>query len=183
MKTEVNLRTRKFVIAREFYWPRLMITLALVLLVTLLLGGSVFVHLYQMRLEVESKTLAQDKAALQKEAAPLEKLELKISDLEKREKLAHSLEGELEGWSGDFGKIYRQAGKDELQLSSLETTPEGRVIIRGESKRMQRIVSFEQNLARMGTAFYRFISFPVEEGFGFEIELNMSADDGGDQQP
>lgn len=181
MKTEINLRTREFVIAREFYWPRLMITLALILLVVLILGGSIFVYLYQMRLEVESKTLAQDKVALQKEAAPLEELELKISDLEKREKLAHSLESELEGWSGDFEKIYRQAGKDELEISSLETTPEGRVIIRGESKRMQRIVRFEQNLARMGAAFCRFISFPVEEEFGYEIELNMSAADGGDQ--
>ena len=42
MKTEINLRTREFVIAREFYWPRLLATLAVIALVVFLVGARFF---------------------------------------------------------------------------------------------------------------------------------------------
>ena len=182
MKREINLRTREFVIAREFYWPRLVITLALVLLVLLLLGGSVFVHLYKMRLVVDATTLSQDKRVLQKQVAPLVELEAKIDDLEKREQLAHSLEGEHRAWSGDFGAFYRLAEKEGLQLTAVAAAPGEIIILQGESKLMRPIINFEQSLARQqdGDASYRFIVFPSGDRFSFEIELNEGGDEGGD---
>ena len=36
MKREINLRTREFTITREFYWPRLLTTLAVIALLVLI---------------------------------------------------------------------------------------------------------------------------------------------------
>lgn len=181
MKTAINLRTREFVIAREFYWPRLLITLAIILVVTLFLGGSVFVYLYRVHLEVETKDLLQDKAVLQKEVAPLKELEAKIGDLEKREKLGDALEEESITWSGLFETIYKLARANELQLTSITAAPEGNTNIRGESPSMRYIALFMQDLEEKqegAAAVYRYMNYAKDGRFAFELELKM--DDAGE---
>lgn len=184
MKTAINLRTREFVIAREFYWPRLLITLAIILVVTLFLGGSVFVYLYRIHLEVETKDLLQEKRDLAIAVAPLEELEMKISDLEKREKLIHSLEEELITWSGPLEMIYAQAQKNDLALTSIAAAPEGKVSIRGESPAMRKIALFIEDLEEKqagATANYRHMNYAQNKSFTFEVELQMDLAAGGEQ--
>ena len=183
MKTEINLRPREFTIAREFYWPRVLATLAVIGLVALFLGGSIFIYLYQMQLAGENKNLIQEKTSLQTRVAPLEELEAKIIDLEKREKLATTLENGVHPWSSHFRMIYQVAQKNGLRVSSLSTATEKKVIIKGESASMRQIAFFMQALVREqggGLAVHRYMTYPQNNQFAYEIELTPTVG-GGDQ--
>jgi Tfp pilus assembly protein PilN len=184
MKTEINLRTREFTITRELYWPRLLVTLAVIVLIALFLGGSIFIYLYQMQLAVEIRNLAQEKATLQTRVTPLEELETKIRAIEKRERLAQIFENAIHPWSDHFRMIYRIAGEYGLRVTSLSTTSEGKVIIKGESASMRQISLFMQALVTEqggGMAVHRHMRYPKNNQFDCEIELTFEAASGGDQ--
>ncbi|HHW74493.1 MAG TPA: hypothetical protein GX744_04475 [Firmicutes bacterium] len=182
MKTAINLRTREFVIAREFYWPRLLITIAIILLIALFLSGSVSIYLYQAHLVVELERLVQDKNVLQSQVAPLEELEARISDLEDRKSLISDLESKLNHWSGPFGKVYEVASEYDFKLTSLSTASKGKLIIRGEGPTMRRIADFKQALVeeQIGeAAVHRHMTYGKQ--FSCEIELTLPSADGGEQ--
>ena len=86
-----------------------------------------------MQLAGENKNLIQEKTSLQTRVAPLEELEAKIIDLEKREKLATTLENGVHPWSSHFRMIYQVAQKNGLRVSSLSTATEKKMCIRDSS--------------------------------------------------
>ncbi len=181
MKTEINLRTREFTITREFYLPRLLTTLAVVLLLALLLGGSLFVYLYGMQLEVDHNYLLQEKTALLNSVAPIEEIELKTADLEKREKLAQVLSEEILPWSAHFKTIKRIAEENSLGITSLAAAGGGGVQITGVSPSMRNITLFLQALAAnmdSSEAVCKYINYAGEGTFKYEIELLLTT--GGD---
>ena len=182
MKTEINLRTREFAITREFYLPRLLTTLAAVLILALFLGGSVFVYLYRMQLEVEHNYLTQEKASLQANVAPIEEMELKTADLKKREKLAAELSKELVPWSARFWAIKRTADENSLTVTSLAAPGGGRIQVVGSSPSMRHTSLFMQALAaneENSGASYSYINYAGEGTYRYEIEVVLAA--GGDQ--
>lgn len=182
MKTEINLRTREFTITREFYWPRLLTTLAVIALLVLILGGSVFVYLYQMQLSVENNYLTQERASLQNKVAPIVEMEGKIAGLEKREKLAGLLLTDRSPWSEHFNMIRRIAGECGVRTTSLSSAGADRVRITGFSDSMRQISIFLQALAadeKSSSAAYKFMTLTRDSGFNFEIELVLAT--GGDQ--
>ncbi len=184
MKNEINLRTREFTITREFYLPRLLVAIAVVFLVTLVLGGSIFIYLYQMQLAVEINNLAQERASLQALVNPLEELERKISDIEKRESLDEYFQSNAPPWSGCFKMIYRIAGENGVQITHLSTGSEGKVIIRGESVHIHYIPLFMQALVANqggGVAIHKHMRYPQNDQFGCEIELTVPSGGGGDR--
>lgn len=185
MKTEINLRTREFIITREFYWPRLLITLGVVALVAIFLGGSIFIYLYKMQLTLETKNLTQEKINLQARVAPLEELEIKINDLEKREKLADALMGETYPWSDHFRMIYHVAEANRLRATALMVVSDNMVLVRGESPSMRQIALLMQDLVEEqggGFAIHKYMNYPKNNRSIFEIELTLSDNSkGGDQ--
>lgn len=184
MKTEINLRTREFTIARELYWPRLLATLAVIVLVVILVGGSVIVYLYQMQLAVENKNLAQEQALLEKQAAPLDELEARIKDLEKRAALADEIEKKAQPWSDNFRLFLNLARDNDLQTSYLSASPEGMVVIRGVKGTMRQVAFFVQDLAREmegAVAVHRYVGYRKDNKFDFEVELTTTVAGGGEQ--
>lgn len=183
MKTEINLRTREFTIAREFYLPRFLATLAVIGLLALVLGGTVFIFLYQMRLGVEYETLLQEKEALQVTVAPLEEIEARIRGLERREILMGSLESSLPPWSDSCRKIYRIAQENGPRVLVLNTGDEGMVNIEGESPSMRQAALFAQALEKDSegsVAVNKYMIYSSNDNlFSYQIELTMA--DGGEQ--
>ena len=182
MKKEINLRTREFAITREFYWPRLLATLAVIALLALLIGGSVFVYIYQMQLDVEKKYLMQEKASLQTSVAPVVELESKIAGLEKREKLAGLLLTDRAPWSEHFNTIRRIAGECGVHAASLRSSGGDRVRISGSSDTMRQISLFLQALEadeRNSAAVYKHMTYTQDSQFNYEIELVLAT--GGEQ--
>lgn len=184
MKTEINLRTREFTIAREFYWPRLLATLALIGMLAIIVGGSVFVYLYQMQLAVENRNLDQEQLSLQQQVAPLEELEARIKDLEKRAAIVEEFEKKVQPWSGNFRMILNMAQGNGLQASYLSCSPEGLVRIRGESNSMRQVALFMQDLSGAvedAIAVHRYMSYPQNDKFGFEVEFMTTVAGGGEK--
>ncbi|MFY9258282.1 MAG: hypothetical protein WAP05_06190 [Dethiobacteria bacterium] len=183
MKTEINLRTREFIIAREFYLPRFLATLAVIGLVVLVLGGTIFIYLYQVRLEVEHEALLQEKAALEATVAPLKEIEAKLKSLESRESLLKSLETGSPPWSVSFKKIYGIAQATGPRVAVLDTGDEELFTIEGESPSMRQVALFTQALetdldGRL--ALHKYIIYPSDsKQFVYEIELAFT--DGGEQ--
>jgi Tfp pilus assembly protein PilN len=184
MKTEINLRTREFTIAREFYWPRLLVTLAAIGLVVIIVGGSVFVYLYQMQLSVENRNLAQEQASLQQQVAPLEELEARLKELEKRAAIVEGFEEEIQPWSANFQLILNLALDNGLEATHLSASPEGEVLIKGRNGSMRQVALFVQDLAREmegNIAVHRSMGYRQNEGFKFEVELTTNVAGGGEQ--
>lgn len=183
VKTEINLRTREFTITREFYWPRLLITLTVIAVAVLLLGGSLFVYLYQMQLEVENNYLSQEKSSLQARVEPVLEMEAKTRDLEEREKLAGALLKDIFPCSAHFRKINGIVQGYDLKATSLIASGKDRVRISGFSESMQQISLFMQALEEdeaTGTAVYKYMTFAREHNiFRYEIELVLAS--GGEQ--
>ncbi len=182
MKKEINLRTREFTITREFYWPRLLTTLAVIALLVLIVGGSIFAYLYQMRLSVENNYLTQEKTSLQNRVAPIIEMENKIAGLEKREKLAGLLLTDRAPWSEHFNTIRRIAGECGVRTTSLSNADMNRIRITGFSDSMRQISIFMQALAddeKSSSAAYKFMTLTKDSGFNYEIELVLKT--GGDQ--
>ena len=182
MKTEINLRTREFTITQEFYWPRLLGTLAAILIVALILGGSVFVYLYQMQLDVEKNYLTQEKMSYEASVAPIVEMEGKIAGLEKREKLAGQLLTDRAPWSEHFSAIRRIAAENGVYASALNSSGGDRIRIRGYSDTMRQISLFLQALAAdeiSSAAIYKYMTYSKDSGFNYEIELILAS--GGEQ--
>ncbi|HPU00482.1 MAG: hypothetical protein GX866_02760 [Firmicutes bacterium] len=184
MKTEINLRTREFVIAREFYWPRLLATLAVIALVVFLVGGTLFLYLYQVQLSIENNNLAQERALLEQQVAPLAELEARLKALEERTAIAEELGKRAWLWSGDFRLILNLAHDRGLKLLHLSFFSDGKVRMRGESGSMRQVALFLQDLAReesYDSAVYRYMAYPRNDRFDFEIEVTITFKGGGEQ--
>ncbi len=183
MKSEINLRTREFTISREFYLPRFLATLAVIGLLAIILGGTVFILVYQMKLGIDHEALLQEKAALQATVAPLEEIEAKIRDLERRESLMGSLESSLPPWSLSFKKIYSIAGENGPSAKILDTGTEGLLRIEGESPSLRQIALFAQALEKDtegSVAVHKYMSYYSKNNiFTYQIELTMA--NGGEQ--
>ena len=183
MKQEINLRTREFTITREFYWPRLLITLAVIAAVVLLVGGSILVYIYRMQLETQNNYLTQESASLQARVIPLEEMEAKTRDLEKREKLAAELAGGQIPYSDYFKMIRRIARECAVETTSLGASGRERIRISGSGGSMSDILLFMQALeaANEGSeALYQQISYGGDEKYRYDIELILEA--GGEQE-
>lgn len=182
MKTEINLRTREFAVTREFYWPRLLRTLAVILLVVLFLGGSLFVYLYQMQLAVANNYLAQEKASLQARVAPVEEMEAKIRDLEQRESLSGNLLKDVISRSAYFRRINRIARDSNLRTSALEASGGGLIRVSGNSETMRQVALFMQALEaeeNISSAVYKNMTFVEDDRIDYVLELLLPG--GGEQ--
>jgi hypothetical protein len=183
MKTEINLRTREFTIAREFYWPRVLATLAVLGVFVLFLGGSVFIYLFKLQLGIENKNLYQEKIALELEIAPLNELEAKVINLEKRAILYGLLEKSVIPWSQNFNIIFHLADANGLRANVMFANAEGNVQIEGKSATMRQVSLFTQALAaeqNSSSALHKIIAYNDKEN-QFDYGVAVTIVPGGDQ--
>ncbi len=181
MKTEINLRTREFAVNREFYWPRLLRALAVILLVVLFIGGSLFVYLYQMQLTVANNYLTQEKTSLQAKVAPVEEMEAMIRDLENRERLSGNLLKGVFSRAAYFGKINDIAKGSGLRTTSLESSNSELIRVSGNSETMRQVALFMQALEEediFGAAVYKNMTFVEDKRIDYVLELILSGGGG-----
>lgn len=185
MKNEINLRTREYEISRGFYLPRFLSTLAVVLLLALLVGGTLSVYLYQVKLRSVNEALLQEKAELQLAVAPLDQLEAQIAKLASLENLLKALESDFPPWSASYREIFRIAAATGPQVKTLSAGSGGVINIDGESPTMKEVALFTQALEQVPggiAAQHRSMTYP-SGGDRFHYDLELRFVNGGEQQP
>lgn len=183
MKKDINLRTREFEITRGFYLPRFLSILAVVLLLALLVGGTLFVYLYQVKLNANHDALLSEKGELKIAVAPLDELEAQIGALVRIENLLKALQSDYPPWSASYRQIFSIAEATGPQVKALSAGSSGVITVDGDSPTMKQVALFTQALEGMPggkTALHRSITYPSgSDLFHYEIELSLL--DGGEQ--
>lgn len=146
MKTEINLRSKEFATAREFYWPRVFITLTILIFIITVLAGTVFIHLYQYNLSSDVSMLTSDRDDLLVKIKPVEKLERKVQAIKTRASLKRKFEAEVIPWSGYMTEIDNRAHAGEIIIEYLDCPPGGAITIRGWSRTMERVAAYTREL-------------------------------------
>ncbi len=148
MKTEINLRPHEFVTSREFYWPRLVRTIAAVLLLFSLAVGSVLGYLYMVNLRNDLVNLAGTRDELKLKAAPVIQLEQAIERVSQGVALEKSFLGTVTPWSRYLQKIKSAAGK-EIRVVQMSATVEGKITVDGQAENLKDIAIYAQNLENL----------------------------------
>lgn len=184
MKTDINLRTREFEIARGFYLPRFLTIIAVILLLALLAGGTLAAHLYQMKLDTGHEALLQQKEELQVAVAPLDELEAQIRGLERLEGLIRALESDYPPWAASFRKIFSIARDTGPQVKGLAAGDDGIIAVEGNSSTMKDVARLTQALEGVPggkMALHRSITYPSGDNPLFHYEIELFFVDGGEQ--
>ncbi len=181
MKTEINLRPRAFVVSREFYWPRVLGTLAGLLLILAVAGGSVLLYLYQVNLEAETALLRGNVEQLRVEAAPIAAIEEELRSFKDRAQLKDRLIGSSSlSWSGMLQEVDDLAERGAIDLEHLAGSAGGGIVIRGNGLTMRGVAAFLQDLEKLNflrDVVHLFISLNTMDRFGFEAKASLT--DGG----
>lgn len=175
MKTEINLRTREFVKSKEFYWPRVIVTLLALLLPAMIILSVLFAYLYRSNLQNELAYLAIRQDELRIRVAPLERMEAEIGAVQARATLLEDLSKELTPWS-DYLRAIEQTAGERARLSQLAFAGDGTVMIAGRGRSMEDVAVYVQDLNRLefvGEAAFAYLNYE-QEGFAFTLGANIA---------
>ncbi len=149
MKTEINLRSKEFAIAKEFYWPRVLTTLTVIVLLATLAGGTLFLYLYEVNLESEISAMASKKDELEIKVKPVEQIEADIRSMKARSTLKIDLQKQVVPWSAYMAEIDAVAVAGGINIETLNCPTNGQVSIRGWSRSMRRVAAYTQELEEL----------------------------------
>ncbi len=146
MKTEINLRTREFVIAREFYWPRVAHLVSIILILAGLAAGMVYAqHLLE--------TLAQNVAylrvrteELKQRVIPLQEMETEIEGMQARAAIRDQLLERITPFSRYLEEVEGTAVAAGMHLKSIEAKNTEKAVFHGYGRTMQEIALYIQAL-------------------------------------
>ncbi len=176
IKREINLRTREFAVAREFYWPRVFVTLGVLALFALVAAGSFFVHLFQLNLKTELSFLESSKEQLEQRVAPIEQMELEIEQMKVRLNVDQSYLARLLPWSDYLSRVEGVAARGGITINSISCPDPEQISIRGTGRSMRGVVLFVENLEAQdflaGTA-YTVIALQ-HNVFSFDVNARMT---------
>lgn len=175
MKTEINLRTREFVKSKEFYWPRVIVTLLALLLPAMIISGVLFAYHYRSNLQNELAYLAFRQDELRNKAAPLERMEAEIAAVQARASLLEDLSKDLIPWSG-YLRTIEQAAREGTSISRVALAGDGTLVITGRGRTMEGAAIYVQDLNRLefiGEAAFAYLNYE-QEGFAFTLGANIA---------
>lgn len=185
MKREINLRTREFVVAREFYLPRVIITLVLLGALALLIVASIFIIMHIQNQESQITFLGARKQELTVKVDPVRELKDEIAVLEVRANLKISLSENLYLWADHYRQFHRLASQRDIFLTYRNANQAGELIIRGRSGRMAPVASYLQDLdgiEEISKIFYTYIIYDDNKDlFEFQFEAQVEAPGGAQQ--
>lgn len=180
MKTEINLRTREFVVSREFYWPRLAVTIAGVLLLFAAAVGSVLVYLHIYNLQHDLVYLAGRAEELKLKAAPVIELEQAINRVKQNAALEKELLKTVTPWSGYLREIKEAAGEG-VRVTQVAAPADGKVTITGQGATLKDIAVYIQSLKTLdflSQVTIGYINLDQGERFGFALSAISSTGGG-----
>ncbi len=172
MKRQIDLRPREFVVAREFYFPRVLLIVAVILLVTAVAGGFGYLYVEKVETERELSRLTAEREEMQEQLEPLEEMERTLEEIEQRESLREEFEERRIAWSRYLTRILDVSG-GETQVNQVSASREGGgVSLSGRSDSMEEVALFVQDLEDMEFlegASYESIVKEGEEEYSFSI--------------
>lgn len=180
LKTEINLRTREFVISREFYWPRLAVTIAVILLLSATAVGVFLSYLYIYNLQNDLVYLSGRAEELKLKAAPVIELEQSIDQIKQKAALRQRLLETVTPWSDYLKRIKAAAGK-EITVAQVAASGEGKINITGQGATLRDIATYIQDLQDLdflSQVTIGHISLEKENRFGFVLNAISSTGGG-----
>ncbi len=180
MKTEINLRTREFVKSREFYWPRVIITLLTIVVLTTVIVGAVFAYLYHYSLHNELAYLTGRQDELQTRVAPIEQMEAEISAVQSRAALFEDLSQTVTIWSDYLQVIERTTGL-WTSADQITVAGDGTTVIKGRGRSMEGIAVYVQDLNRLDFVSRASFAYLNYEQGDFSFTLGATIITGGGQ--
>ncbi|HHX86758.1 MAG TPA: hypothetical protein GX693_01110 [Firmicutes bacterium] len=180
MKTEINLRTREFVVSREFYWPRLAVTVAGVVLLFAAAVGSVLIYIYVYNLKHELVYLAGREEELQIKAAPVIELEQAINRVKQDAVLEKELRQSITPWSAYLREIKEAAGEG-VRVTQVAASADGKMSITGQGATLRDIAVYIQSLKTLdylSQVTIGYINLEQGERLGFALSATSSTGGG-----
>jgi Tfp pilus assembly protein PilN len=175
MKREINLRTREFTVAREFYWPRVLITLGVVGMLAALVITFVLLYFHQVNLEAEVAALESHKIQLEQRVVPVRELEARIREITRTSEAYAALKEAAVPWSIYFNNMRGIAAEDNVTVNFLSTGEGGAVQIDGRASSMRWITAYVRLLNE--SEAYRDVTYHVmyldKAAFDFTINAKI----------
>lgn len=146
MKKAINLRTKDFILPREFYLSRMLTTLTVVSFITFLILGISFLSLYNVSLgQVVRRLEAQEKSKTA-QLAPINRMEAEMKVITEKDNMIATLSTGLLEWS-DYLKIIDETAKaSNVRLTFLNIRNDNMVVIDGEAPLMSDVEHYVQAL-------------------------------------
>lgn len=183
MKTEVNLRPVDFVRNREFYWPRVLLTIFPLLLIVLVGMAGFYLHLELDKLTAERDMLQREVTQKEETAAALKALQAETKAVADKEALIAALKEQQQPWS-----VYLQLLFDNLpagvELTNLAPGSAGEVSISGSGPDLETVDLYRQRLLKMSFitgAEVDFFNIVSGNPVYFQATFKMEAGEGDEQ--
>lgn len=176
MKTEINLRTREFVIAREFYWPRVIRIIVCILALTALAAGCIYLYFVNHILEKNMAYLEVRAEELKQKVIPLEEMEIEIQALQERAAIQEQLIERITPFSCYLEEIESAAVSGGLNLDSITIDSSGKAVLNGHGTTMEEIARYVQGLNRkpfISAAWYTGMRLESNGGYAFIVEASL----------
>lgn len=186
---QINLRPLEFARQREFYLPRLIFVVGVIIYIFMVGSAGVFLHLEISSKEINLTSAKEEhKTAMSEKEKAVEDLQL-IGELREKKRDLDKLLAIENNWHPYLDVIYRTAG-GSVSIESFSGTDSGSFSFEAETQSLRRVADFLFTLQQTGEFAriqYSYIGKRDETLFNFRFEgqIDMPVeeqDDAGEEQ-